>query len=140
MKQAILTALGTIGSFIAFLLGGWDASVITLLIFMLVDYITGIICAIFHKSKKTENGNLSSRVGWKGLCKKFITLLFIIVAVRLDLIIGGGNIIRDAVCVAFITNELISIVENAGLMGVPIPKVITNAIAVLNKKDDEKDI
>ena len=140
MKQAILTSLGTVGGFIAYLLGGWDASVITLLIFILIDYITGLIVAgVFHKSKKSKTGNLESRAGWKGLCKKFVTLLFVIVANRLDLMIGGGSIVRDGVCISFIINEMLSIVENAGLIGIPIPKAVTNAIAVLNKDKESKE-
>ena len=142
MKNVILTSLGTVGGFIVYLLGGWDASVITLLILMLIDYITGLIVAgVFHKSKKSENGNLESHACWKGLCKKFVVLLFIIVANRLDLMLGGGTTVRDAVCISFIINEILSIVENAGLMGIPIPKTVTNAIAVLNKneKDDKTE-
>jgi len=138
MKTALLSCIGAIGSGIAFLFGGWDTALIVLLVFMIVDYIMGLICAgVFHKSKKTESGNLESRAGWKGLCKKFATFLIVIVANLLDRQMGT-SFIRDAVCIAFITNEVLSIIENAGLMGIPIPKAITNAIAVLEgKKDDE---
>ena len=139
MKAGICSVLGVIGSGIAYALGGWDTSVITLLIFMAIDYVTGLIVAgVFHKSTKTETGALESRAGWKGLIKKCVTILFVIVAVRLDLLIGSSYI-RDAVCIAFITNELISIIENAGLMGVPIPKVITKAIDVLKSKEGDSD-
>ena len=135
MKPFTISLFRSIGSGIAFIFGGWDASIITLLIFMGVDYITGIIVAgIFHTSQKTKTGALNSRVGWKGLAKKGVTLLFVILAVRLDLLIGA-NYIRDAVCIAFILNELISIVENAGLMGLPIPGVITKAIEILKEKE-----
>lgn len=134
MKAFICSAVGFIGGSIAYLFGGWDASLITLLIFIICDYITGMIVAgVFHKSKKTESGNLESRAGWKGLCKKFVTLLFVVIANRLDMQMGT-QFIRDAVCITFITNELLSIVENAGLMGIPMPKAITNAIAVLHEK------
>ena len=137
MKGYILSAVGAIGSGIAYLFGGWTASITTLLIFMIVDYLTGLIVAgVFHKSKKSDTGSLESRAGWKGLCKKCMTLLFVIVAHRLDLQIGT-SFIKDAVCIAFITNELLSIVENAGLMGIPIPKAITKAIAVLNGEEDK---
>ena len=138
MKSLILGCFGAIGSAVAYALGGWDASVITLLIFMGIDFITGLIVGgIFHKSNKTKSGALESRAGWKGLTKKCITLLFVVIAVRLDLLIGS-NYIRDAVCIAFILNELISIVENAGLMGIPIPAVITKAIDVLKTKENEE--
>lgn len=138
MKPFILSIFGVVGSFIAGLFGGWDASIITLLIFMLVDFISGLIVAgIFHKSKKSESGALESRAGWKGLIKKGMTLLIIVVANRLDIQLGT-TYIRDAVCIAFMINELISIVENAGLMGLPIPDIIKNAIELL-KNQNNKD-
>lgn len=137
MKQySFCAVLGAIGSAIASAFGGWDAALSTLIIFMGIDYLTGLIVAgVFHKSSKTESGALESRAGWKGLCRKGVTLLIVLVACRLDLIINS-NFIRDAVVIAFVTNETISIIENAGLMGVPIPTVITKAIEVLKKKSD----
>lgn len=139
MKSMICSAIGAAGSCVAYLFGGWDASFITLFIFMIIDYITGLIVAgVFHKSPKTETGALESKAGWKGLIKKCVTLLFIVIAVRLDLL-TGSNYIRDAVCIAFIVNELLSIVENAGLMGIPIPAVITKAIDILKSKEEPKD-
>ena len=130
----ILSVIGCVGSVIASLFGGWDAALVTLLIFMGVDYVTGLIVAgVFHTSEKTENGTLESRAGWKGLCRKGVTLLVVLVACRLDLMMGS-NFIRDAVVIAFVANETISIIENAGLMGVPIPAVIVKAIEVLKKK------
>lgn len=139
MKEGFCTAIGVIGSTIASLFGGFDAALITLIIFMGVDYITGLIVAgVFHKSAKTKNGALESGAGWKGLCKKGVTLLVVLVACRLDLVMGS-NFIRDAVVIAFVANETISIIENAGLMGVPIPTVITKAIEVLKKKSESED-
>ena len=88
---------------------------------------------IFHNSRKTENGALESRAGWKGLCRKGVTLLFVLIAYRLDLALGV-NYIRNAVIIGFMANELISITENAGLMGIPLPTVIQNAIEVLTRK------
>ena len=140
MKDGICTAIGVVGSTIASFFGGFDAALITLLIFMGVDYATGLIVAgVFHKSEKTENGALESRAGWKGLCRKGVSLLVVLVACRLDMIMGS-NFIRDATVIAFIANETISIIENAGLMGVPIPSVITKAIEVLKKKSEREDI
>lgn len=133
MKSTICTAVGVVGSFVASLFGGWDAALVTLLIFMGVDYVTGLIVAgVFHTSPKTENGALESRAGWKGLCRKGVTLLVVLVACRLDMVMGS-NFIRDAAIIAFIANETISIIENAGLMGVPIPAVVTKAIEVLKE-------
>lgn len=139
MKDGICTAIGVVGSVIASLFGGWDAALVTLVIFMAIDYVTGLLVAgVFHNSGKTENGALESRAGWKGLCRKCITLLMVLVATRLDLV-TGTNFIRDAVVIAFIANETISIVENAGLMGINIPSAITSAIEVLKKKSDSVD-
>lgn len=137
MKAGIFTAVGVAGGFIASLFGGWDASLTTLLVFMGVDYATGLIAAgVFHKSQKSEDGALESRAGWKGLCRKGVTLLVVLVACRLDMV-TGSNFIRDATVIAFIANETISIVENAGLMGVPIPEVVVKAIDILKQKSDE---
>lgn len=139
MKEKICTLVGVAGGWIAGLFGGFDAALITLLIFMAVDYITGLIVAgVFHRSDKTANGALESRAGWKGLCRKGVSLLVVLVACRLDMVMGS-NFIRDAVVIAFIANETISIIENAGLMGVPIPAVITRAIEVLKKKAEQED-
>lgn len=139
MKNAICFGCGVVGSFLSYLLGGWSDAIVTLLLFMLIDYITGLLVAgVFHTSNKTESGALESRVGWKGLVKKGCTLLFIVIANRLDMQLGA-SFIKDSVCVAFITNELLSIIENAGLMGLPIPTAITKAIDILNKKEGAAD-
>jgi toxin secretion/phage lysis holin len=126
------------GSAVAAVLGGWDAGLKTLIIFMVLDYISGLIVAgVFHNSGKTDTGTLESRAGWKGLCRKGMSLVFVLIGARLDLIIGG-NYIRDTVIIGFITNELLSLVENAGLMGIPLPGVITKAVDILQKKSEEK--
>jgi len=139
MKDTVCMIIGVAGGFIAKLFGGWDAAFITLLIFMCIDYATGLIVAgVFKKSSKTENGALESNAGWKGLCKKGVTLLYVLIAVRLDLVMNT-TYIRDVVCIGFMANELISITENAGLMGIPIPAVITKAIAVLKSKSEDPE-
>ena len=139
MKQTICTAVGLAGSVIANLFGGWDDALTTLLIFMVIDYVSGLIVAgIFKKSPKTDTGALESKAGWKGLCRKGMTLLFVLIAYRLDLTIGTSYI-RDAVIIAFIANETISLVENAGLMGVPLPAVITKAVDILQKKSEQSE-
>lgn len=133
-KETICTAVGVVGSAIAAVFGGWDEALVTLIIFMVIDYISGLaVAGIFHKSNKSENGALESRAGWKGLCRKCVTLLFVLIAYRLDLAIGV-DYIRNAVIIGFMANELISIVENAGLMGIPLPGVIQNAIEILTQK------
>ena len=138
MRANVLYSLvGVVGGLVAMAFGGWSDALITLIIFMSVDYVTGLIVAgIFKKSKKSENGALESRAGFKGLCRKGVALLIVLVAVRLDLVMQT-TYIKDAVIIAFIVNESISIIENAGLMGIPIPSVIAKAIDVL-KNESEK--
>lgn len=137
MKQTICGFIGAIGAWIAALFGGWTAALTTLGILMLADYITGMVIAgVFHKSPKTEQGGLDSNVGFMGLAKKCMILVFVLVAHRIDLAMGT-TYLRDAVCIAYIANELISLIENAAIMGVPIPKVLQNAIEILKGKESE---
>ena len=140
MKEtSFLTIFGIVGGIISSAFGGWDSALTTLVIFMGIDYITGLMVAgIFKRSGKTENGALESRAGFKGLCRKGVTLLIVLVACRLDMMIGT-NFVRDASVLAFVANETISIIENAGLMGVPIPSVITRSIEVLKSKAKEQE-
>lgn len=133
-KNILISIVGIVGSAIASAFGGWTTGLTTLVIFMAIDYITGLIVAgVFHKSTKTETGTLESRAGFKGLCRKGAMLLVVLVAYRLDLAVGTAYI-KDAVIIAFMANEAISIIENAGLMGVPMNDTIKNAIDVLQKK------
>ena len=111
MKQMVTSLFGMFGSAVALLFGGWDIALQTLVLFMGIDWI-------------------------KGLCRKGMTLLFVLIAVRLDLLMGT-NYLRDAVCIAFIANEALSILENAGLMGMPIPEVLRQAIDILNGKAEK---
>lgn len=134
MKEKIVAFIGLVGAAVASLFGGWDSSIITLFALMGIDYITGIlVAALFHNSQKTESGLLDSHAGWKGLAKKCMVMVFVLIANRLDIVLGTSYI-RDAVCIAYIVNELVSIIENAGLMGVPVPDVVMNAIDALKKK------
>lgn len=138
-RSSVCGIIGFIGSLIASQFGGWDAALSTLILFMAVDYITGLVVAgVFHASPKSKNGALESRAGWKGLCRKGVTLVIVLVACRLDSVIGS-SFIRDATVIAFICNETLSIVENAGLMGVPIPAALTNAIEILKQKSERDD-
>lgn len=139
MKNVLISIVGAVGGAISFCFGGWTESLTTLLIFMAIDFLTGLICAgVFHKSKKSDTGALESKASFKGLCRKGVIMLIVLVGHRIDLAIGS-TYVRDAVCIAFIVNETISIIENAGLMGVPIPKVITSAIEILKKKGSDKN-
>lgn len=140
MKAGIFSAIGVIGAVVTSLFGGWDSALITLIVFMAVDYMTGLIVAgVFHASPKSQAGGLESRAGFKGLCRKGVILLMVLIATQLDAVVGT-NFIRDAVVIAYIANETISIIENAGLMGVPIPNAIQQAIDLLNKKGQGEPI
>lgn len=137
IKIAFCAVVGAIGSFIVNLFGGWSEDMITLLIFMGIDFIMGLVLAgIFKKSEKSASGALESRAGWKGLCKKCVTLLFVLVAHRLDISLGV-NYIRTTIIIGFIVNETLSIIENAGLMGVPIPNILTKAVEILKDKSEK---
>lgn len=139
MKQETLFGIfGIIGSIIAQLLGGWDMALQTLVMFMAVDYITGLIVAgVFKKSPKTPNGAMESKAGFKGLCKKGMILLYVLVAAQVDRF-TGTELVRNAVVIGFAANEAISILENGGLMGVPYPKALKNAIDALKSKEESK--
>lgn len=139
MKETICTVAGLIGSGIASVFGGWTSGMTTLIIFMSVDYVAGLVVAgIFRNSEKTKSGGLESRVGWKGICRKGMSLVIVLIAHRLDLAIGT-NYFRDAAIIAIVANELISIVENAGLMGIYIPPVIAKGIDILQRKVEKED-
>ena len=134
IKIFVCTFFGVAGGLITKIFGGWSEDMITLLIFMGVDFLTGLIVAgVFKASGKTESGALNSKASFKGLCKKCVMLLFVLVACRLDILLGV-DYIRAATVIGFILNEAISIIENAGLMGIPLPEVIKKAIEILKNK------
>ena len=139
-RITILGMMGVVGALISTIFGGWDTALTTLIIFMVIDYMTGLIVAgVFHNSGKSATGALESRAGWKGLCRKGTTLFIVLVAVRLDLSVGTA-FIKDAVVIGYVINEAISIVENAGLMGIPIPSILKKAIDVLQTKAEKGEV
>lgn len=136
MKQTILFILGLIGSFLANQLGGWDMFLQILIGVMAVDFVTGLVVAgVFKKSNKTETGSLSSKAGWQGLCKKGMTLVIVYVGAMVDKV-SGTDIVRNAIIIGYIANDGLSIIENAGLMGLWIPKILRDAIEILKKKSE----
>lgn len=138
VKNILCTITGLIGAVISNIFGGWNGAVATLLIFMGLDFITGLIAAaVFHVSPKSENGGLESRAGWKGLARKGVTLAVVLAAYRLDMLLNTSYI-KDAVIIAFCVNELISVIENAGIIGVPIPGIILDAVDILRSKADKE--
>lgn len=139
MKNSICALVGMIGSGIASIFGGWDSGLITLVILMFIDYISGLMVGgIFHNSNKTKSGSLESNACFKGLCKKCIILCFVLIGHRIDILLEI-DYVKTGICIAFIVNELISIVENAGLMGIPIPKILIKAIEILKEKGENID-
>ena len=132
MKELICSAIGVLGAVAAWAFGGWDTSLAALMICMAVDYISGsTVALVFHKSRKTTSGAYNSAYGLKGLCKKGLMLLFVVVAVQADRLLGS-DYVRDAVCIGFCANEILSIVENLGLAGVPMPKAVIKALEQLH--------
>jgi toxin secretion/phage lysis holin len=137
--KTLCTFIGAVGAGIVSLLGGWDTSIQTLLIFIAADYITGLIVAgVFHNSTKTTTGTLESRAGFKGLVRKCMILVFVMIANRLDLELGT-DYFRNFVIIGFMANEAISITENAGLMGIQLPEPIYNAIDILKERGSRND-
>lgn len=137
MKQSVFSfGIGAIGGFFTTLYGGWSAGMTTLVLFMAIDYLSGLtVAGVFKQSPKSKTGALESRAGFKGLCRKGMTLLVVLVAYRLDLLIGT-NYVKDAVIIGFCVNELLSIIENAGLMGLPLPPIIVKALDILKSKSE----
>ena len=134
LKQYLCTFAGVLGSAIAWAFGEFDSTLIALMICIGVDYISGsMVALVFHKSTKTESGAYNSAYGIKGLCKKGMMLLFVLVAVQIDKMLGLAYV-RDGVCIGFCTNEIISIIENLGLAGIPMPAIVTKALDQLQKK------
>ncbi len=138
MHPKICAAIGVLGSILSWCFGGWSAALRALALCMAADYLSGLaVAGIFQHSRKTETGGLSSRVGFEGLLRKGMMLLIVLIAHHLDLVMGTGYL-RDGVCAAFLANELLSIIENAGMMGVPIPGIVKNAVDLLKKKGEGK--
>jgi toxin secretion/phage lysis holin len=139
IKNIILIGVSAVGSFIVEHLGGVDQMLIALIIFMIVDYITGLAVAfLFHKSTKTVSGGVSSKEGFKGIIKKICILLLIGVAHELDVLMGV-DYTRSLAIMFFLGNEGISILENMGLMGVPYPEFIKKALEVMKDKGNDAE-
>lgn len=137
MKRYLLSTAAVLGGLLGQMFGGWSAAFGTLLVCMAVDYATGMLVAgVFHASDKTAGGGLESRAGWKGLCRKGVSMLIVLVAHRLDCALGTA-FVREAVIVGYTANEVLSIVENAGLMGVPVPQALRHAVEALQGKEGQ---
>ena len=132
MNNIFNSVVAVIATFFTYLFGGWDAAIRVLIVLMVLDYITGVLNGYLTKT-------LNSEVGFKGLLKKFLILVVMIIAVMLDRLMNTGDwIFRTLVCYFYIANEGISLLENISLMGVPIPDKIKDALEQLNKEGTEE--
>ena len=124
--QLIFTA---IGGWLGYFLGGCDGLLIALVVFVTVDYITGVMCAVADKK-------LSSEVGFKGICRKVLIFLLVGIANILDVqVIGTGSVLRTAVIFFYISNEGVSLTENAAHLGLPIPEKLKAVLEQLHDRD-----
>ena len=140
MKVKFCSIVGVIGSSVMAFVDRGGTALETLIIFMIIDYITGISVAVFwRRSGKTKRGILKSEAGWRGLCKKGMILGFVLIGNRLDILLDT-NYVMNTICIGYAMNELISIMENAGLMGIPLPAVVQGIVEVLSDEDSQKKI
>ena len=129
----VQAAIAAIGGYLGYFVGGVDGLMTALLIFMVLDYITGLMCAIADKQ-------LSSAVGFKGICKKVLILMLVGVAHIVDLhVVGAGDALRSAVVCFYLSNESVSMLENAAHLGLPIPEKLKSVLAQLHGRIDDID-
>lgn len=122
-----------IGGWLGYFLGGCDGLVFALLLFVVIDYITGVMCAVADKK-------LSSAVGFKGTCRKVLIFLLVGIANILDVeVIGTGSVLRTAVIFFYISNEGVSLLENAGHLGLPIPVKIKAVLEQLHDRAESEE-
>lgn len=134
LKNIVSATTGAIGSLLINLIGKPTDDFIILIVLMIIDLIVGfLISAIWQKSSKTDSGKLSSDVMFKGIVKKFFTLVIVVIAFQLDKLLAM-NVIRHIVIIAFIVEEVLSITENIAITGIKIPTIITKALDVLEKE------
>lgn len=120
------------GSCISYLYGGWSQLLQVLLFFVVVDYISGIMAS-------GVEGKLSSSIGMKGIAKKIFIFVIVAVAHQVDIALGNGNIFRDAAIFFYLANETLSIIENTGRAGVPVPDILQQAVKILKDKSQSKE-
>jgi toxin secretion/phage lysis holin len=139
--KTITEILAAIGGAIASFFCGLPAIIWVLLAVMTIDFITGVICGLMGKSKKTETGGISSSAAFRGLMKKMLIILVVLLAALLDKAVSVGTgiafeAVAGATCLWFIASEGFSIVENVASMGVPVPKILLQALEIMRQKSD----
>ena len=121
-----------IGGWLGYFLGGLDGLLIALIIFMILDYITGLMCAVIDKK-------LSSAVGFRGICKKVLILMLVGLANVIDMhVVGTGSALRGAVIAFYLSNEGLSLLENAAHIGLPVPEKMKEVLAQLHGRGDDR--
>lgn len=139
MRNYFLTCGAVAGAICGWLLGELDTPILILASMMALDYVLGLcVAGIAHKSNKSESGGLSSKASIAGLIRKFGMVAMLVLANLLDMAVGT-DVIRAGSCFCLMANESLSIIENLGLLGVPIPTVIRNAVEILNEKEGKYD-
>lgn len=139
IRSGFFTTIGILGGCLGDVLGGCDVKLKALLICMGLDYISGLIVAVvFKKSTKTETGGAQSKAGFIGLVKKVFILILIIVVNQIDLVLNTNGFFRNATILGFMANEVLSLLENGGLMGIKMPPALIEAVDVLKKKSEER--
>jgi toxin secretion/phage lysis holin len=126
------TLTASVGAFFGYVLGEWTIMMQVLLYMAIADYLTGLIAGYKEKS-------LASKVGFKGIAKKVVIFVLIGVGYQLDQLFGHGSTIQDMIMFFYIGNELLSLIENAGRIGVPVPSALKEAVAILRAKSGEKE-
>lgn len=134
LKNIVSITTGTIGSLLINLIGKPTDDLVILIVLMIIDLIVGfLISAIWQKSSKTDSGKLSSTVMFKGITKKFFTMVIVVIAFQLDKLLVM-NVIRHIVIISFIVEEILSITENIAITGIKLPIIVTNALDILEKE------
>ena len=129
--NSIQLVFAMIGGWLGYFLGGYDGLLYALIVFMVVDYITGVMCAIVDKK-------LSSEVGFRGICRKVLILMLVGIANLLDVqVIGTGSVLRTAVIFFYLSNEGVSLLENAAHLGLPIPEKLKAVLAQLHDRAND---
>lgn len=130
--NTIQLVFAAIGGWLGYFLGGCDGLLIALVVFVVVDYLTGVMCAI-------ADTKLSSAVGFKGICRKVLIFLLVGIANILDVqVIGSGSVLRTAVIFFYISNEGVSLVENAAHLGLPVPDKLKDVLEQLHDRDGKE--
>ena len=129
----IQMAVAAIGGWLGYFLGGMDGLMIALIVFMVLDYITGLMCAVIDKK-------LSSAVGFKGICRKVLIFLLVGIANIVDVqVIGTGSVLRTAVIFFYLSNEGVSLLENAAHLGLPVPEKMKDILAQLHDRAENTE-